>query len=131
MVSPGSEMNVYRGEGNLPSVPLPTMAGTLPFPIKFGYQVVGRVEAAGEGAGFEPGDLVFAAHPHPDVFTMPAVFGVKLPSDIDTVRAGFLNMCTVPLRTVHDATIRVGEVVVFSCLGIIAILTANLLRQDA
>src|SRR3546814_12834455 len=46
MVSPGSEMNVYRGEGNLPSVPLPTMAGTLPFPIKFGYQVVGRVEAA-------------------------------------------------------------------------------------
>ncbi|WP_313808887.1 zinc-binding alcohol dehydrogenase [Sphingobium sp.] len=131
MVSPGSEMNVYRGEGNLPSVPLPTMAGTLPFPIKFGYQVVGRVEAAGEGSGFEPGDLVFAAHPHQDVFTMPAVFGVKLPSDIDTVRAGFMNMCTVALRTVHEAPIRVGEVVALSGLGIIGSLTAHLVRKSA
>src|SRR3546814_8134822 len=43
MVSPGSEMNVYRGEGNLPSIPQPTMAGTRPFPAQFGYQPVGRV----------------------------------------------------------------------------------------
>ena len=131
MVSPGSEMNVFRGEGNLPSVPLPTMAGTLPFPIKFGYQVVGKVESAGEGSGFAPGDLVFCAHPHQDVFTMPAVFGVKLPSDIDTLRAGFMNMCTVALRTVHEAPVRVGEVVALSGLGIIGSLTAHLVRKTA
>ena len=131
MVSPGSEMNIFRGEGNLPSVPLPTMAGTLPFPVKFGYQVVGRVESAGEGAGFVPGDLVFAAHPHQDVFTMPAAFGVKLPSDIDTLRAGFMNMCTVALQTVHEAPIRIGEVVALSGLGIIGSLTAHLVRKTA
>src|SRR3546814_4657757 len=88
-------------------------------------------DLAGEGAGFEPGDLVFAAHPHQDVFTMPAVFGVKLPSDIDTVRAGFMNMCTVALRTVHEAPIRVGEVVALSGLGIIGSLTAHLVRKSA
>src|SRR3546814_3541188 len=82
-------------------------------------------DLAGEGAGFEPGDLVFAAHPHQDVFTMPAVFGVKLPSDIDTVRAGFMNMCTVALRTVHEAPIRVGEVVALSGLGIIGSLRSE------
>ena len=131
MVSPGSEMNLFRGEGNLPSVPLPTMAGNLPFPVKFGYQIVGRVEAAGEGSGFAPGDLVFAAHPHQDVFTMPAIFGVKLPGDIDTLRAGFMNMCTVALRTVHEAPIRVGEVVALSGLGIIGSLTAHLVRKTA
>src|SRR3546814_11975674 len=62
---------------------------------------------------------------------MPAVFGVKLPSDIDTVRAGFMNMCTVALRTVHEAPIRVGEVVALSGLGIIGSLTAHLVRKRA
>src|SRR3546814_12337514 len=89
------------------------------------------VEAAGEGAGFEPGDLVFAAHPHQDVFTMPAVFGVKLPSDIDTVRDGFMNMCTVALRTVHEVPIRVGEVVALSGLRLTGSLTHTLVRKSA
>src|SRR3546814_12614419 len=62
---------------------------------------------------------------------MPAVFGVKLPSDIDTVRAGFMNMCTVALLTVHEAPIRVGEVVALSGLGIICNLTAPLVRKSA
>ena len=131
MVSPGSEMNIYRGEGNLPGSPLPTITGTLPFPIKFGYQVVGRVESAGENSGFTAGDLVFAAHPHQDVFTMPAIFGIKLPPDIDTLRAGFMNMATVALRTVHEAPVRLGECVALSGLGIIGSLTAHMARKTA
>ncbi len=38
LVSAGSEMNLYRGEGNLPDLLLPTARGTLPFPIKFAYR---------------------------------------------------------------------------------------------
>ena len=131
MVSPGSEMNLYRGEGNLPSMPMPTMAGTPPFPVKFGYQVVGRVESVGENSGFAAGDLVFAAHPHQDVFTMPAAFCIKLPKEIDTLRAGFMNMATVALRCVHEAPVRIGECVALSGLGIIGSLTAHLVRKTA
>ena len=52
LISAGSEMTLYRGEGNLPSLLLPTCAGELPFPFKFGYQVVGEVETAGERSGY-------------------------------------------------------------------------------
>ena len=71
LVSAGTEIVQYRGEANsrLES-DLPTSAGQYPFPIKFAYQIVGVVEAAGEGAEFEVGDRVFAYHPHQDVFKM-------------------------------------------------------------
>ena len=131
LVSAGSEINLYRGEGNLPSLLLPTAAGTLPFPVKFGYQVVGVVDAAGESSGYEAGDLVFAQHPHQDWFTMPAAFGYKLPKDTDKLRAGFLNMSTVALRTVLEAPIRVGECVAVSGLGIIGSIIAHLARKTA
>ena len=131
MVSPGSEMNLYRGEGNLPDKLLPTAAGKIPFPIKFAYQVVGRVESAGEGSGFEAGDLVFATHPHQDVFTMPAIFGVKLPPDVDTLRAGFVSLAGVGFRTLHEAPVRLGECVVVSGLGIVGSFTAHMARQTA
>src|SRR3546814_13305466 len=42
-----------------------------------------------------------------------------------------MNMCTVALRTVHEAPIRVGEVVALSGLGIIGSLTAHLVRKSA
>lgn len=131
MVSPGSEMNLYRGEANIPGDLLPTAAGTMPFPIKFGYQVVGRVESAGKNSGFAAGDLVFATHPHQDVFTMPAMFATKLPPDVDTLRAGFASLASVGLRTVHEAPVRLGECVALSGLGIIGSLTACMVRKTA
>src|SRR3546814_5106470 len=41
------------------------------------------------------------------------------------------DLCTVALRTVHEAPIRVGEVVALSGLGIIGSLTAHLVRKSA
>ena len=73
LVSAGTEMIQYRGEaGSRLESDLPTSAGTHPFPIKFAYQTVGRVEAAGNDADFAVGERVFAYHPHQDVFTMHA-----------------------------------------------------------
>lgn len=131
MVSAGSEMHLYRGEGNLPDKLLPTAAGTIPFPLKFGYQAVGRVESAGENSGFAVNDLVFAMHPHQDVFTMPAVFGRKLPANVDTLRAGFAGMAQVGVRTLHEAPVRLGECVALSGLGLIGSLAAHMVRMTA
>src|SRR5437870_1807716 len=46
----------------------PFMAGSFPFPAKYGYATVARVE---EGAAPLRGQIVFALHPHQDVFTLP------------------------------------------------------------
>ena len=54
-------MLVYRGKvpaGD--SLGLETCAGSFGFPVKYGYQVVGEVVAAGAEAGYHPGDIVFA-----------------------------------------------------------------------
>ncbi|TAL03078.1 MAG: hypothetical protein EPO08_05280 [Rhodospirillaceae bacterium] len=131
LVSAGSEMHLFRGEGNLPPSALPPDAGTLPFPVKFGYQVVGKVEAAGEQSGFAVGDLVFAIHPHQDRFTISVALAIKLSPDVDPLRALFLNMCTVAVQTNLEAPVRVGECVAVSGLGIIGSLIAHFTRKSA
>ena len=56
LISAGTEMRVYRGEvdpgGNLG---LETFAGSLGFPVKYSYQIVGVVERAGARSGYAPG----------------------------------------------------------------------------
>src|SRR5262249_52900220 len=47
----------------------PLMAGSFPFPLKFGYATVGTVEA---GTLNLYGRTVFSLHPHQSLFTAPA-----------------------------------------------------------
>lgn len=62
----------------------PFMGGSFPFPVKYGYATVGRVEAG-------PDDLigrnVFALHPHQTVFDVPADAAVPVPDDVPMSRA--------------------------------------------
>src|SRR5215813_6654195 len=46
----------------------PLMAGAFPFPVKYGYATVGRVEAGGTPGRIILGQIVFALHPHQDEF---------------------------------------------------------------
>src|SRR6516162_1083037 len=69
-ISPGTEMLAYRGQLD-PRLPLDerlgTLRGTFDYPFRYGYSCVGRIEqAAARGPG--AGQLVFAFHPHQDLF---------------------------------------------------------------
>ena len=145
LVSAGTELVQYRGEASsrLES-DLPTSAGRYPFPIKFAYQIVGVVEAAGEGAEFEVGDRVFAYHPHQDVFNMHsgsvggavlAPYGRRLlfgvPGSLDTDRAVFANLYSVALTCLLDVPVRIGDCVVVSGLGIVGTFCAQMARETA
>ena len=55
---PGSEHERMRA---------PHMAGAFPFPVKYGYAIVGRVEA---GAAAWRDRIVFCLHPHQSLFTL-------------------------------------------------------------
>ncbi len=72
---PASEYARMRGPG---------MAGAFPFPVKYGYATVGRVE---QGPDPLAGRLVFALHPHQSVFTAPAESVVPVPDDVPAARA--------------------------------------------
>lgn len=133
LVSAGSEMNLYRGEGNLPDLLLPTARGTLPFPLKFAYQTVGEVVAVGEGAKLRTGDHVFALHPHQSLFNIPELPGLvlKIPPGVDLLRAQLSGMFGVSLHVFLQRPVRPGEIVAVSGLGMVGMFCAYLARLTA
>lgn len=131
LVSAGSEIALYKGEGNLPDLLLPTARGTLPFPVKFAYQTVGEVLEAGADSGYAPGDKVFAGHPHQDVFTIAAGMCNRIPDDIDPLRAQFAGMFGVAHQVHLQCPVRPGEIVAISGLGLIGQFAAFLARLSA
>lgn len=141
LISAGTEMNVYRGDiGTAAELRLPTSRGTFPFPMQYGYQVVGRVADVGEGTSLSVGDRVFAVHAHQDRFVMPEEAGTgsarrklatPIPDDLDSERAAFANLFAVALNALLDAPVRFGDVVVVSGLGVVGTFAAYLARRTA
>ena len=132
LVSTGTEMVVYRGEAHAED-PMPlNSAGSYAFPIKYGYQVVGRV-AESRSAEFPAGTRVFVRHPHQTRFTV-TVEGyalIAIPDAVDDVAAAFLNLGRVAHNALVDADTAVGETVVVHGLGIVGSLAARMLRPIA
>lgn len=134
MISPGSEMNLYRGEGNLPNVLLPTARGQIPFPLKFAYQTIGEVIQAGSASGLSVGEKVFAVHPHQDVFNIPAQprgLVRQIPDGSTLLQAQFAALFEVGLQTLLQRPVRPGEVVAVSGLGLVGCFAAFLARMSA
>jgi NADPH:quinone reductase-like Zn-dependent oxidoreductase len=132
LISQGTEMQVYRGQISADTdLGLETCAGTFAFPVKYAYQVVGRVEAAGANVPMKVGELVFARHPHQDLFTMrynPDLL-FRLPQDMDPEVAVFANLADVALNALLDVPVRIGDAVVVSGLGIVGLFCALFARK--
>jgi 2-desacetyl-2-hydroxyethyl bacteriochlorophyllide A dehydrogenase len=144
LVSAGTELVMYRGESaSAEESALPTAAGSFPFPLKYAYQIVGRVSAAGTESGFQVGDVVFSYHPHQEAFVIPVragggTFGeatwplvFKVPDGIAPDMAAFANLYCVALNCVLDVPIRVGDCVAVSGIGVIGTFAASLARRTA
>jgi hypothetical protein len=103
----------------------PFMGGSFPFPVKYGYSVVGVVE---EGPLALRGKAGFALHPHQDVFDIPASAVVPLPEGVPPQRAVLAANMETALNAIWDAppTGRVaivgagtvGALVAFQCARI-------------
>jgi len=71
-ISRGTERLVMSGnvaQSEYDRMRCPMQAGDFPFPIKYGYCAVGRVD---EGAPELKGRTIFVLHPHQDFFIAPA-----------------------------------------------------------
>ena len=132
LVSAGSEMKVYRGEAiSRDEVGLPTTRGDFPLPIKFGYQVVGRVEA-------EEGGIALRRR-RPDLLPAPAPGSVRHrgcahvsdPRRAEARNGGFCEPLNVALNCHLDVPIRFGDCCVVSGLGMIGRFAAQLARRTA
>jgi 2-desacetyl-2-hydroxyethyl bacteriochlorophyllide A dehydrogenase len=134
LISQGTEMQIYRGQ--IPpdtDLGLETCVGSFSFPVKYAYQVVGKVEEAGKDVPLKAGDLVFARHPHQDVFTMrynpDLIF--RLPPGMDPEIAVFANLADVAYNALLDVPVRIGDVVVVFGQGVVGLFCALFARKTA
>jgi NADPH:quinone reductase-like Zn-dependent oxidoreductase len=111
---PPSEFERMRG---------PNMAGAFPFPAKYGYAVVGRVE---QGPPALQGRTVFALHPHQDVFNVAADFVSPLPEEVPAARAVLAANMETALNAVWDGAPLPADRIAVVGGGVVGCLVAGL-----
>jgi len=102
-ISRGSEALVFSGrvpDSEHERMKAPFMGGTFPFPVKYGYANVSRVEA---GDAALEGRAVFSLYPHQSLFVLPADAVIALPDNVPPQRAVLAANMETALNAVWDA----------------------------
>jgi len=125
-LSRGTERLVFSGgvpESEYERMRAPFMGGSFPYPVKYGYAMVGRVEA---GPVVLRDKLVFALHPHQTVFNLAEKNVVPLPDGVPPERAVLAaNMETALNATWDGEADRASRVAVVGA-GVLGLLVARL-----
>ena len=128
-VSAGTEMLAYRGEID-PQLALDpsisALAGRFSYPFRYGYSCVGRVEYS--RASTEEGNVVFAFHPHQDLFVVDAADTVPLGA-VDPRLGTLFPLVETALQVTLDAGQVLEQLVAVIGLGAVGILIAALLQR--
>jgi NADPH:quinone reductase-like Zn-dependent oxidoreductase len=124
-LSRGTERLVLSGrvpETEYERMRAPFMGGAFPFPVKYGYSIVGRVEDGPAAAG----QVVFALYPHQDRFTLPADAIVPLPDGIPPSRAVLAANMETALNGMWDAAPGPADRIAIVGAGVLGALVARL-----
>lgn len=98
-------------------------------PIPLGYCNVGVVKAVGGSVnGFKPGDRVASNGPHADIACVPQNLCAQIPDRVDDESAAFTVVGSIGLQGIRLAAPTLGEYFVVSGVGLIGLLTVQLLR---
>lgn len=125
-ISRGTEALIFKGqvpESEFERMRGPHMAGSFPFPVKYGYAAVGTIEAGPDGLN---GTAVFALHPHQDRFILPADQVIPLPGTLPPRRAVLAANMETALNITWDAGIQPGDRVAVFGAGVVGALVAYL-----
>ena len=125
-VSRGTESLVVHGrvpESEWARMRGPHQEGAFPFPVKYGYSMVGRVET---GPAERLGERVFCLHPHQSLFDIPADQALPLPGRVSDARAALAPQMETALNATWDRPPRPSERVAVVGAGVIGLLTAYL-----
>lgn len=98
-------------------------------PLPLGYCNVGRVIAVGKGVNdFNVGDRVASNGPHAEYVCVPQNLVAKIPDGVADEEAAFTVIGAIGLQGIRLANPTLGETVVVIGLGLIGLITAQLLR---
>jgi hypothetical protein len=129
-ISRGTESLVQAGrvpESEYERMRAPAMAGTFPFPVKYGYAMVGRVESGGALQG----KSVFALHPHQSAFNLTADALVPLPAGVTPQRAVLAANMETALNAAWDAGVGPADRIAVVGIGVVGALVGYLCAKLA
>jgi NADPH:quinone reductase-like Zn-dependent oxidoreductase len=125
-VSRGTEALVLAGRvpvSEFERMRAPFMAGNFPFPVKYGYATVGRIEG---GAETLRGRTIFTLHPHQNFFNIPASAAAVLPENLPPLRAVLAANMETALNAVWDAAPGPADRIAVVGAGVVGSLVAYL-----
>jgi NADPH:quinone reductase-like Zn-dependent oxidoreductase len=125
-VSRGTESLVFRGlvpESEHKRMRCPFQEGEFPFPIKYGYAMVGVVE---NGPAALLGETVLCLHPHQTRFIIPRDAAIIVPPGTPPERAILAPQMETALNALWDAAPRAGDQIAVVGGGVIGCLVAYL-----
>ena len=123
-ISRGTERLVFEGrvpESEAERMRAPLQEGEFPFPVKYGYCAVGRVEA---GPADWLGLNVFCLHPHQDRFLAPLDMLCAVPDAVAPRRATLAANMETALNGIWDSGAGPGDRIVVVGAGIVGLLIA-------
>ncbi len=108
-----------------------TVLNKLDQPLPLGYCNVGRVAGVGAGVvGFETGERVISNGKHAEVVSVPVNLCAKVPDTVSDEEAAFTVLGSIALQGIRLAQPTLGETVVVTGLGLIGLVTVQLLRAN-
>lgn len=98
-------------------------------PLPLGYCNVGRVAVVGAGVvGFELGERVISNGKHAEVVSVPINLCARVPDTVSDEEAAFTVLGAIALQGIRLVQPTLGETVVVTGLGLIGLVTVQLLR---
>ncbi|WP_439633859.1 bi-domain-containing oxidoreductase [Glycocaulis sp.] len=98
-------------------------------PLALGYCNVGKVIES-HAAGFAAGDRVVSNGPHAGIVAVPQNLCARIPDGVSDDSAAFTVLSAIGLQGIRLAAPTLGECVVVTGLGLIGLLTVQMLRAQ-
>ncbi|WP_128548187.1 bi-domain-containing oxidoreductase [Larkinella soli] len=122
-------LDKIRSDGLIPT--LEAVFHKLDQPLPLGYCNAGEVLAVGEGVSdLTVGDRVASNGPHAEVVCVPRHLVARIPDEVSDEQAAFTVIGAVGLQGLRLLNPTLGETVVVMGLGLIGLLTAQLLQLN-
>lgn len=120
-------LDKVKTDGLLPTID--AVRSKLDQPLPLGYCNAGVVLESGV-EGYEPGDRVVSNGNHAEVVRVPQNLCAKIPDEVDDESAAFTVLAAIGLQGIRLISPTLGETVVVSGLGLIGLMTVQMLRAN-
>jgi len=122
-------LDKIKTDGVLPT--METVRNKLDEPLPLGYCSAGWVVEVGEGVtGFKTGDRVASNGRHSEMVCVPSNLCARIPDSVSNDAAAFTVLGAIALQGIRLAQPTLGEAFAVSGLGLVGLMTVQLLRAQ-